>query len=156
SQVTWASHRGENGTASGTTSWAANIISLKSGTNIITVTALNPAGNAGTDTLTVTYSPPPNVTISASDANASEAGTDSGTLTVTRSPVSSAALTVNFATSGTATNGTDYDTIPSSVTIPANAASAIVTIKPKDDTQVEGPETVTLTLSNSSAYTVGS
>jgi len=155
-QVTWANDRGGNGVANGTTSWSVNDFPLQPGVNVITVTAFDPAGNTGTDTLTVTYTPPPAVTITASDANAAEAGTDSGAFTVTRSPVSSAALTVNYAISGSATNGTDYDTIPSSVTIPANATSATITIKPKDDTQIESSETVTLTLSNSGAYTVGS
>jgi uncharacterized protein (TIGR03437 family) len=155
-QVTWANDRGASGVAMGTTSWTANGITLQSGANVITVTASDSAGNTESDRLTVTYASGPVVTITASDANASEAGTDTGTFTFTRNTVSSAALTVNYAIGGTATNGNDYDTIPSSVTIPANAASATVTIKPKDDTQVEGPETVTFTLSNSGAYTVGS
>ncbi len=55
-QVTWVNDRGGNGTATGTTSWTANGIPLLSGTNVITVTARDAAGNSGTDTLTVTYS----------------------------------------------------------------------------------------------------
>jgi YVTN family beta-propeller protein len=58
-QVTWSNSRGGSGTASGTTNWTASITSLQSGTNILTVTARDAAGNLGSDILTVTYNPPP-------------------------------------------------------------------------------------------------
>jgi hypothetical protein len=56
SAVTWANNRGGSGTASGTTSWSMASIPLQTGTNIITVTARDAAGNKGTDVITVTYS----------------------------------------------------------------------------------------------------
>jgi hypothetical protein len=66
-QVTWSNDRGGSGTASGTTSWTVSGITLQSGANVLTVTARDAAGNTGTDTLTVTYTPPdttaPTVTI---------------------------------------------------------------------------------------------
>jgi Putative Ig domain len=55
-QVTWTNDRGGSGNASGTTGWAISSIPLVSGSNIITVTARDAAGNTGIDTLTVTYS----------------------------------------------------------------------------------------------------
>lgn len=56
--VTWHNAAtGASGTASGTTSWSTTSISLVSGSNVITVTAYDAAGNAGTDTITVTYTP---------------------------------------------------------------------------------------------------
>jgi len=58
-QVTWANSLGGAGTCSGTTSWSASGISLSSGQNVITVTARDQAGNTGTDTLTVAYTPAP-------------------------------------------------------------------------------------------------
>jgi hypothetical protein len=57
-QVTWANNRGGSGTASGTTSWSVAGIPLQSGSNILTVTARDAAGNTAADTLTVTYAPP--------------------------------------------------------------------------------------------------
>ena len=54
-QVTWTNDRGGSGTASGTTSWSQSGITLLSGTNVLTVTAQDAAGNTGTDTLTVTH-----------------------------------------------------------------------------------------------------
>jgi hypothetical protein len=56
-QVRWANNKGGNGVASGTTSWDAPGIPLQNGDNVITVTASDAAGNAGTAALTVTYSP---------------------------------------------------------------------------------------------------
>jgi uncharacterized protein (TIGR03437 family) len=114
-------------------------------------------GSPNTATVTVADNDTlPTVSMTATDATASEPGTDTGTITVTRSGNTSAALTVNYSIGGTAVNGTDYETIPVSVTIPANAASTTIIIKPKDDTQIEGNETVVLTLANNSNYTIGS
>ena len=57
--MTWSNNRGGNGTASGTSTWNVTGIALQTGTNVITVTALDAAGNTGQATLTVTYNPPP-------------------------------------------------------------------------------------------------
>src|SRR6185369_11758951 len=98
----------------------------------------------------------PTVSVALTDAISSEAGADTGTFTISRTGTTGAALTVNFALSGTATNGSDYSSISSSVTIPAGASSASVVVTPIDDALVEGSETVTLTLSSNAAYTLGS
>jgi len=55
-QVTWSNGIG-GGTANGTTSWTVNGIALKKGSNVLTVTAWDAAGNTGTATLTVNYKP---------------------------------------------------------------------------------------------------
>ncbi len=64
-QVTWTKSTGGSGTATGTSNWSIPGISLVSGSNAITVTAKDAAGNSGTDTITVSYSAP-----SAGDAQA--------------------------------------------------------------------------------------
>ena len=56
-QVSWVNDRGGSGTATGTTSWSVSGIVLLSGSNVLTVTARDAAGNTSTDTLTVTYTP---------------------------------------------------------------------------------------------------
>ena len=56
--VSWTNSLGGSGTCSGTNTWSKSGIVLSSGRNIITVTAMDATGNTGTDTLTVTYSPP--------------------------------------------------------------------------------------------------
>lgn len=58
SQVTWVNNRGGSGTASGRTSWSISSIGLVGGSNVITVTARDAAGNQTSDTLTVNYSAP--------------------------------------------------------------------------------------------------
>ncbi|HVE41897.1 MAG TPA: metallophosphoesterase [Planctomycetota bacterium] len=100
--------------------------------------------------------PLPAVTVTASDPNASEAGPNPGTFTITRTGSTTSSLLVNFSMSGTAGNGTDYATLTSPVTIPAGAASKTVTVTPIDDSTVEAPETVVLTLTTSSGYVLGS
>jgi len=108
--------------------------------------------------IAVNDQPPPasTVTVAASDANASETGPDPGTFTVSRTGDTTAGLTVHYSLGGTAVNGTDYTSLSGSLTIPAGATSATVTVTPIDDTAVEGDETVILTVSADAAYTVGS
>lgn len=57
-QITWANSRGGDGTASGTTSWSASGIALQSGSNEVTVTARDAAGNTRSASITVTYTAP--------------------------------------------------------------------------------------------------
>ena len=131
---------------------------------IVLTIATDPAYDVGSPaTATVTIAdndqPPPEkptVTVAATDANAAEQGTDPGTFTASRTGSTAAALTVHYSLSGSAANGIDYQSLPTSVTIPAGAASANITVRPIDDTQVEGNETVLLTLTADAAYNVGS
>ncbi len=62
-------------------------------------------------------------------------------------------LTVNVAMSGTATNGTDYTAIPTTVTFAAGSATALVNLTVVDDTLVEGTESATLTVQTGAGYT---
>src|SRR3989449_3744229 len=61
-QVSWADSQGGGGTAIGTTNWTTSDIVLQPGTNVLTVTARDAAGNAGTATLTVNYVLAPTIT----------------------------------------------------------------------------------------------
>ncbi len=97
----------------------------------------------------------PVVTLVASDPSASESGA-TGAFTVARSGATTDDLVVQYAISGTATNGADYATLPGTVTIPAGQASATITVFPLADAIPEPTETVILTLLAASAYTVGS
>ncbi|MBW8865161.1 MAG: hypothetical protein JF609_09625 [Verrucomicrobia bacterium] len=97
----------------------------------------------------------PTISVTASDASASRVGPDSGTFTVARTGSTASALTINYALSGTAINGTDYNTLATSVTIPSGAASAVITVTPKASTSYIGSETAQLALSANSAYTIG-
>jgi len=57
-QVSWVNDRGGSGLASGTANWSIGSVALQGGTNNVTVSARDAAGNIGTDVLSVTYTPP--------------------------------------------------------------------------------------------------
>ncbi len=94
-----------------------------------------------------------NVSIAATAPNAAERGLVPGTFTVTRSGALTSALTVAYTVSGNAAVGADYASLSGSVTIPANQASATITVTPLSDSLAEGDETVTLTLASGLAST---
>jgi PKD repeat protein len=98
----------------------------------------------------------PIVTITASDATASEPGSNTGKFTVTRTGSTNALLTVNYTVSGTATAGTDYSALSGHATIAAGKFSKTIAVTPKDDTLRETTETVKVTLSPSTTYNIGS
>lgn len=95
------------------------------------------------------------VNLTASDPAASEAGSDPGTFTLTRTGDTGAALTVNVTLGGTAINGTDYSALGRSVVIPAGSGSSTVRVTPTDDAEAEPNETVILTLDPGAGYQLG-
>ncbi|MEO5702296.1 MAG: S8 family serine peptidase [Gammaproteobacteria bacterium] len=95
------------------------------------------------------------VTVTASDPDAAEAGLDPGSFTFTRAGDTSTALTVTYTISGNASGGIDYNTLPASVVIPANATTATLSVIPIDDSTREDTETVTLTLTPNTLYIAG-
>ncbi|GCA85153.1 bifunctional hemolysin/adenylate cyclase [Microcystis aeruginosa NIES-2522] len=97
----------------------------------------------------------PSITLTVSPASVTEDGTANLIYTFTRTGSTTSALTVNYSISGTATNGTDYASIPTSVTFAANSATATVIVDPTADTTIESNETVALTLTAGTGYTVG-
>ncbi len=109
----------------------------------------------GSSTATVTIISDEAVTIAATDATATESGTTTGRFTVSRTGRTTAPLTVLYTVGGTATAGSDYVTLPGSVTIPARARQVHITLKPINDVVKEGPETVVVTLTANGAYTLG-
>ena len=87
--------------------------------------------------------PSPIVSVSAADAEAAETGA-TGAFVVTRTGPTSAALTVGLRPGGTAREGTDYATIPGTITFATGVSRLFVDVDPFDDNQKEGEETVTL------------
>jgi len=74
--------------------------------------------------------------------------------TVGRSGSTAAALNVNYTLGGTATAGNDYTNPSGTVTIPAGAASATITIDVINDLVLETDETVVVTLAAGSGYSL--
>ena len=58
-QVSWVNSLGGSGTATGTAAWSVGSLALQVGTNVLTVTARDAAGNTSSAMLTVTVSAPP-------------------------------------------------------------------------------------------------
>lgn len=78
-------------------------------------------------------------------------GCNSGKFTFSRPVASAQPQVVQYQISGTAVNGTDYTTIPTSVTIPANQTSVDLMIQPLLAAAPTGPKTVTLQLLSTQA-----
>ncbi|MBC8003779.1 MAG: hypothetical protein H7X97_14440, partial [Opitutaceae bacterium] len=98
------------------------------------------------------------VSITATDASAAEPGTNfnTGQIQIALTPVSPTSLTISYTAGGTAINGIDYATIPTSITVPAGIATTNITIGPLSDNLVEVAETVILTLQAGANYGLGS
>ena len=135
------------------------------GTNTVTVSdgrlsITNASGSANNkicfiEVTQVSANPSATLGISVTDAYAAEPGANTGVFKVTRSGASTASsLTVGYTISGSAGNGSDYNTLSGSVTIAAGATSANITVTPKNDSIVESTETVTLTLKPLSGYSL--
>lgn len=108
------------------------------------------------ESFTLAVSSAPSVSIAVSPGSVSEDGATNLVYTVTRSLNLASPTTVNISTSGTATSGTDYTGGVATVTIPAGATTANITIDSTIDATIEADETVTLTIAAGSGYTVGS
>lgn len=144
--VTWSSSAPTRATVSN----AGVVTGIATGDTVI-ISATS-EGIVGTARVVVM---PPVVSVVASDALGGESGADPAVFTISRTGPTGQPLVVTYAMSGTAQNGTDYATLSGNVTIAAGLANALVTVVPGADVLVEGPETVTLTITPSAAYAVG-
>ena len=141
------------GVVSGTTTAAPGNYSV---TLRVTDASTGPGQYFELEPYTLTVSPPPSVSIAVSPASVSEDGATNLTYTVTRTLALSSPTVVNIGTGGTAASGVDYTGGVATVSIPAGATSATVTIDPTVDGTVEADETVILTVAAGTGYTVGS
>ncbi|MBI5665336.1 MAG: alkaline phosphatase, partial [Nitrospirae bacterium] len=80
-----------------------------------------------------------------------------GVFTVSLSTVSATDTVVDYTVGGTAADGSDYAVLSGTVTIPANASSATITVPVIDDLVLEGNETVVVNITgtNNVAINVG-
>lgn len=109
---------------------------------------LDRADNRLGKTVTVAIAPAA-ASFSVNDATAAEGG--ALVFTVSRAGSTSAALTINYATSnGSALAGSDYTPASGTLSFAAGESSKTVSIATLDDISVEAAETLTLTLSGAS------
>ncbi|HEU4687149.1 MAG TPA: Calx-beta domain-containing protein, partial [Vicinamibacterales bacterium] len=144
------------GSAPGMTFLSSNYAGLVDEVRVRSLGAsMTPAGSAWVmDDLMFGPTDPnqPTVTLTATDNAASDVSLDAGAFTITRTGDTSLPLTVNLLRSGTATAGTDYQALPSFVTLAPGQASATIAVVPIADSSVEGAEAVTFTLAPSASY----
>ena len=128
------------------------------GVSNVVCTATDAGGNTAQCTfkVTVKQAVKPVVSIVATDATASEPGTDTGKFTVFRTGCTNIALQVFYTVGGTATPGSDYTALVGKLTIPIGKTSGIITVKALDDATPEPVETVIVTVSTNASYNVGS
>ncbi|MBD2663841.1 Calx-beta domain-containing protein [Richelia sinica] len=116
-------------------------------------------GTAKTATVKITDNDIPVITIAATDATAGETvtgqTTNPGRFTLTRIGNLASSQTINYTITGTATKGTDYTSLPGTVTFAAGASTATINVAPINDSISEPTETVTLNLATGTGYSLG-
>jgi subtilisin family serine protease len=112
---------------------------------------------SGTPTPTPTPTPPPPIRVNVSVNPTEISEGETATYTVTASSTVTRPITVGYAMSGTATNGTDYTLSgrPNQVRIPAGQSSATVTLTSQLDQVTEGTENAIMTLQRGRGYKLG-
>ena len=150
-QIAWSNSRGGSGTASGTTSWNVGSITLQSGSNVITVTARDAAGNTATDSLTVTYNvadtTSPTISIT-TPSNGTSYSTTASSVTLTGAASDNISITQitwsnNRGGSGTASGTTSWNT--GNITL--QSGSKLITVDARDAAGNISSDTLTVTYS---------
>jgi hypothetical protein len=140
---------------------ADNVYMVTSGSGLlrawslgITTTAITSNDSTGTNGTFQLITPATTVSVVATQPDAHEAGPVNGTFEITRTDLDkSQPLTVNFAFAGTAVLGKNYtSSATNTIVIPANQASADITIVPKEDSTPDPTLTVILNLKGGAAY----
>ncbi len=135
---------------------AALLIDLPPGN--YTVQATDTAGGSGLAIVEVyDLSPlePAIVTVAALKATADESGSNNGEFVFTRTGSTALPLTLRYGIGGSAGNGSDYLTLPGTITIPVGASSAKLAVLVNPDLQTEGTDTVVVSLLTDSNYVLG-
>ncbi len=134
------------------------------GTETATLTISNPSsgitlGGTTTQDVDITdndFAPLPTVNLSVSSNTGTEAAGTVITVTATSSAAVVGDQTIDLATTGTGITASDFTLSGTTITIADGMTTGTVTFTIEDDTDIEGTETATLTISNpSSGITLG-
>ena len=112
-------------------------------------------GTPSTATVTIADDDVNTLTLTASDATASEAAGNPGEFTLSRSGPTTSSLNVTLAITGTATGGTDYATIGTTQTFAIGVSSITIPVTVTQDSATEGNEEIVVSISTSASYIVG-
>ena len=107
---------------------AGGVLVIGTGTSTVAVTALDPVGIEG--------------------------GNDNASFSISRSGDLSQNLVVNYTVTGTATPGSDFQSLTGQVTIPIGSASVTVPVVILDDSAYEPAESVIITLATGNGYQI--
>ena len=98
----------------------------------------------------------PTVSVEAVDNEASEAPGNTGLFRFSRTGATAAPLTINYSLTGSTASAADYNpALSGTIIIGVGEASADVTITPVDDADIEGTESIVVTLTGDAAYQLG-
>ncbi|WP_445383099.1 T9SS type B sorting domain-containing protein [Robiginitalea sp. IMCC43444] len=96
------------------------------------------------------------VNVAVDDGDASEEGSNPGTFRVTLSLPAVGNTNITYSVAGTATGGVDYTALSGNLTIPLGSTIGFIPVDGiVDDTDIEGPESVIVTLTGTSIGTLG-
>lgn len=126
----------------------AFVVQLRNATNAILTS------NATQHSVLITDNEP-RVNLEIVDPFMHEGTADTATFRITRSGPTTQALAVPLAFSGTATNGTDVTSIPTSITIPAGSASVDRVVTASTDALSDSAETLMVSLAGSGNFLPG-
>jgi alpha-tubulin suppressor-like RCC1 family protein len=141
-----------------TSPYSFQVNSLGSGTYAYTAVIQDNAGATfNTGTSTVVVSGQPALSVSSVPATIAENSGTNAVFRIAATPTGTSAITLGFALSGSAVNGTDYQTISNfTATIASGSSSVDVPISPLADGIYEGNENVVFTILSGTGYVVGS
>ena len=88
------------------------------------------------------------INLSSSVSSITENSGTTVTVTANLTKAQASALSINLSVSGSATEGTDYSSIVSSLTIPAGSQSVSTTFTPIDDSISDVNETISISISS--------
>jgi hypothetical protein len=123
------------------------MVNMPGGSYPLSVVATDFAGFQSTSSATIVIRSL--VSVQVIDRYASEDGLSKGVFRISRRTVASTPLQVSVGFSGTAVNGVDYTSLPTSIQIPANQKYIDVVVVGTADGITEPSEDVTLTLTSS-------
>jgi len=96
-----------------------------------------------------------NIELAANDPDADEDGLDAGAVDFVADRIdNNCQRSVKYIVSGSAANGTDYQTLSGDFSFPVGTDTGVLSIVPYDDFDIEGPETVELKLCPAPGYRV--
>ncbi|MEM8953749.1 MAG: Calx-beta domain-containing protein [Verrucomicrobiota bacterium] len=124
--------------AGGSSTVILSLASITSGDELLNI-------NPNNRTATITLANGSLASITATQ-NGSRSGNTNGQFTVTISPTSSSATTINYSTTGSATEGTDYTALTGTVIVPADTGSATIDVQVVPQPGANTTDTVIVTL----------